>query len=87
MKLIELLRQYECNFDDKIKRQKEKSDIRPDSVYKIELRYMCEEETWVTVYTTHPLLKQYYDCEIHGLEPIDDETIAVWLNEDNWWGD
>ena len=56
----------------------------PESVNKIEIRFMCEEETWVTVSTFSPILVPWYDCKVDALDPVDENTIGVWLDQEEY---
>lgn len=53
----------------------------PNSIFKITLSPMCEEETWVTLSVYSPLLVPWYRCEISSITPVDDKTIQVWLRD------
>lgn len=53
----------------------------PNSIFKITLSPMCEEETWVTLSVYSPLLVPWYRCEVSGITPVDDATIQVWLRD------
>ena len=88
MKLKELLRLIES--DDEfiprvIEHEGHKSiDCRPNSVFKVTICPMCEEETWVTFSTSSSLLVPWYECDVHSITPKDDETIQVWLVDDDF---
>ena len=53
----------------------------PNSVFKITLSPMCEEETWITLSIYSPLLVPWYRCVVESITPIDGETIQVWLKD------
>lgn len=53
----------------------------PNSIFKITLSPMCEEETWVTLSVYSPLLVPWYRCEVCSITPANDETIQVWLRD------
>lgn len=53
----------------------------PNSIFKITLSPMCEEETWVTLSVYSPLLVPWYRCEVSAITPVDDATIQVWLRD------
>ena len=59
-------------------------DCRPESVNKIEIRFMCEEETWICVSTYSPILIPWYDCKVNALDPVDEDTIGVWLDAEHY---
>ena len=55
-------------------------DSRPDSIYKITLCFMCEEETWITVYPESEILVPWYACEVAAISPSDKpNTLEIWL--------
>ena len=54
-------------------------DCRPESTTMVEIRFMCEEETWITVSTFSPILVPWYNCTVNGIDPVNDHTIAIWL--------
>lgn len=55
------------------------ADIRNNNGTKVSLRFMCEEETWVETYSSHPILIPWYDCEVQALHTEDDFSIGIWL--------
>lgn len=55
-------------------------NIKPDSTYMVCLCFMCEEETWVKTYPTHPLLIPWYDCMVVSITPTDEDTLEIWLD-------
>lgn len=59
-------------------------DCRPESVNKIEIRFMCEEETWICLSTYSPILIPWYDCTVTAIDPVDDNTIGIWLDQENY---
>lgn len=87
MKLKELLKMIECGEDDFIPvikvsdHNRKELDCSPNSVFKVTICPMCEEETWVTFSTSSSLLVPWYECEVHSIAPEDDETIQVWLKD------
>lgn len=84
MKLIDVLKKIESHYDFESDNPVKDYDIRPDSVFKITLCFMCEEETWVTVPVTHPILRQYYYARVMHFAP-DEDALQVWLNEKDWF--
>lgn len=55
-------------------------DSRPDSIYKVTLCFMCEEETWVTTYPENEILIPWYECEVAAISPSDEpNTLEIWL--------
>lgn len=88
MKLKELLRLIESD-DEFIPRVIEDNghksiDCRPNSIFKITICPMCEEETWLTLSIYHPILVPWYSCEVYGITPLDDESIQVWLKDSDF---
>lgn len=59
-------------------------DCVPQSVFKITLRFMSEEETAETVNISSPLLIPWYDCEVYSISPDETNkyTIEAWLMYD-----
>lgn len=55
-------------------------DIRNNNGNDVSIRFMCEEETWVKTYSSHPILIPWYDCEVEALHTEDDYSIGIWLN-------
>lgn len=93
MKLRELLPLIEENSvwdKEMVQREREKSvrepDIRPNSVFRVCLCFMSEEETWVYLPACHPMLVPYYDAEVYGVQPGDEKyTLEVWLGDKDWF--
>ena len=58
-------------------------DTRPESVYKVTLCFMSEEEAWVTVSTYSEILVPWYDCEVKSIQPDPDneDSMCVWLDD------
>ena len=54
-------------------------DTRPQSIYKVAICFMCEEETWITCNIQNEILIPWYDCEVHAFEPGEDYTLQIWL--------
>ena len=82
LKLYDILKMIDCSdlklplFADK------KGDIicEPQSIYKVTLRFMAEDETAVTVPISSPLLIPWYDCNVHSISPNDiPDSMDVWL--------
>lgn len=60
-------------------------DFRPQSVYKILLCFMSEEETWIEAYRDHVMLIPWYDCKVLGFYAGDEKyTMQVWLAYDEY---
>ncbi len=63
-------------------------DCRSDTTLKVTLCFMSEEETWVTMELSSPLLVPFYDTEIESLDPRDNEML-IWIADEDWfptWG-
>ena len=59
-------------------------DCRPQSIFNVQIRFMCEEETWITVSTYSPILIPWYDCLVSSIEPVSDNTIGIWLKTERY---
>ena len=55
-----------------------------DVTYKVSIRYMSEEETWINTYPSHPILRAVYDKEVDSLDPEQDGTLGIWLKGTDW---
>ena len=61
------------------------TDILPSSENRINLCFMPEDTTWVTAFAEHPIFIPFYDCEVTGIRPGDDEdTINIWVDYENF---
>ena len=58
----------------------------PNSVFKITLSPMCEEETWLNCNIQNEILIPWYDCEVTSIHPDDDNknSICVWLKDEEY---
>jgi hypothetical protein len=59
-------------------------DCRPQSVFKVAVRFMSDEETTEVVQLSSPLLIPFYDCEVYAIGPYSEEIIEVWLDYDSF---
>ena len=59
-------------------------DIRPNSVFKVCLCFMSEEDTWILAYATHPILIPFYDCEVCGVQPDEKYVLNIWLKHEDY---
>jgi hypothetical protein len=88
MKLYDLLKLIDGEFFPTILTMKNNRpyeiDTRPQSVFHIMLCFMCEENTWVRVHTMNEILIPWYDCKVKCIQPHDDTTIEVWLDDKNF---
>ena len=66
---------------EKDKSGSESIDSRPQSVYKVSICFMCEEETWLTTNIANEILVPWYDCEVTSISPSDKYTIEIWLKD------
>lgn len=46
--------------------------------------FMCEEETWIRVPISSPILIPFYDCKIKNLYPEANTDIQVWLEYEKY---
>ena len=79
MILKELLRLIEGDYEFIPEITENEIYCAPNSIFKITLSPMCEEEAWVTISVYSPLLVPWYRCEVDSITPVDDSTIQVWL--------
>lgn len=85
MKLIEILKMIDKHYDYESDMPVKDYDIRPQSPFKIQLCFMCEEETWLNVSIYHPILRQYYYADVDSFYPAEEDVLAVWINEKDWF--
>ena len=53
----------------------------PQSVFKVTLRFMAEDETAVTVPISSPVLIPWYDCPVTAINPNEvEDSMDVWLD-------
>lgn len=57
---------------------------KPDSVYKVLLAFMSEDETHILAYATHPLLIPWYDCPVLAIDTPEAEVLRIWLKYEDW---
>lgn len=86
MTLLELLkfidRDYFPPTVEKDKRGYESIDSRSNSVYRVCICFMCEEETWVTTNIENEILVPWYDCEVKAISPSSEKnTLEIWLED------
>ena len=82
LKLYDLLKMIDCSDLELPLHADENGDIlcEPQSVYKVTVRFMAEEDTAVTVPISSPLLIPWYDCEVYSFSPNDiEDSMDVWL--------
>ena len=59
----------------------ESIDSRPNSVYKVCICFMCEEETWITTSPENEILVPWYDCKVKAISPSKKYTLEIWLDD------
>lgn len=59
-------------------------DFRPKSVFRINLCFMSEEETWIYAYRDHVMLIPWYDCKVIGFDADEKFTMNVWLDYEDY---
>ena len=59
-------------------------DDRPQSVFNVQLRFMSEKETWITVSIYSTLLIPWYDCGVSAIEPEEGNVLGVWLKHEDY---
>lgn len=59
-------------------------DTRPQSVFKVTICFMCEEETWITCNIQNEILVPWYDCEVSNIYPDKDNILCVWLKDEKY---
>lgn len=86
MKLYDVLKLYDGGRNTfPLKYDKYGIDSRPQTVFKVTLCFMAEEESWLTCNMTSEVLIPWYDCEVTSINPnTDDETgtsLCVWMKD------
>ena len=56
-------------------------DTWPESIYKVTICFMCEEETWITCNIQNEILVPWYECEVRAIEPGTDHTLEIRLKD------
>lgn len=82
LKLYDILKMIDCSDLELPLCATDKCEIpcEPQSVFKVTLRFMAEDETAVTVPISSPLLIPWYDCNVHSISPNDiPDSMDVWL--------
>lgn len=70
---------------DEMDWQKNEVDFRPQSVSRVNICTMCEEETWTRTYPENPLLIPWYGADVYGITPSDeDHTLDVWIKHEEY---
>ena len=59
-------------------------DIRPNTVYRVRLAFMSEDETHVETYPTHPMLIPWYACPVDSFDVDGKDTLRVWLRYERY---
>lgn len=58
---------------------KDFTGILPNSVFRMNICFMAEEETWINTYAAHPILMPWYDCPVAYIQPDEKNTLNIWL--------
>lgn len=58
-------------------------NIKSDTIYKVKICFMSEDETHVLTYPEHPILIPWYGCEVESFEP-EGETLVIWLDYESY---
>ena len=80
MTLYELLVMIDSTFFPLRQISKDEIDCCPNTVFKLELCFMCEDESHVTVYIDSAILIPWYDCKVVSFCPEGENTLQVWLD-------
>lgn len=59
-------------------------NFTPQSVFKIMLCFMSEEETWIEAYRDHVMLIPWYSCKVLGFNADEKYTMNIWLDYDDF---
>lgn len=62
-------------------------NILSDSVYRVRLAFMSEDETHIETYPTHPILIPWYGCPVLAIDVDDNYVLRVWLAYEDWLPD
>ena len=58
-------------------------EIRPDGGDAVKLCFMCESETHIAAYASHPILIPWYECPVSSID-VKDEALQIWLDYEQW---
>ena len=84
MTLLDVLKLIENDFFPLEMDDRGAIDSRPQSVFCVTICFMCEEETWLTCNIQNEILVPWYDCEVNSIHPGDDNSICVWLKDEEY---
>lgn len=56
----------------------------PNNIFKVNICFECEEETWINTSATNPILIPWYDCEVAKITPSEDNTLDIWIEYENY---
>lgn len=59
-------------------------DSRPQSVFRVNICFMAEEETWINCNIQNEILIPWYDCEVSSAYPDEDCTMNIWLEDKDY---
>ncbi len=51
----------------------------PQETATVNIRTMAEDETALETYPGNPILIPWYDAEVYGISPADENTIDIWI--------
>ena len=60
-------------------------NILPVGSVKIRLCFMCEEETWIETYPSHPVLIPLYNYPVLNIRPTDENVLEIWIDYMKWY--
>ena len=53
-------------------------NIMPNAAYRVKIA-LCEDETHILTYATHPILIPFYDCPVCCIDVDGEDTLRIWL--------
>lgn len=59
-------------------------DCRSNTIFKVNICFMAEEETWITCDITSPILIPWYDCLVTSMYPETEEITNIWLEHESY---
>ena len=54
-------------------------DITPEGPERVELAFMCEEETHIRTYPEHPILVPWYGCTVTSISVDEPNVLTIWI--------
>lgn len=83
MKLIDLLKLIDREYFPPVMDEFGLYTI-PQSVWKVTICFMAEEETWLTCNIQNEILVPWYQCEVKSITPGEKDTLEIWLDNINF---